>query len=307
MLLMVVLIAVVMTDGVFLRPSNLMGLAARASILGIIAFGQALVVISGGFDLSVGSLVAFAITIMVVINQAAGLLAATLAGIVATTMLGAINGTLIAKTHIPPFIVTMGMMSAARSASWLIIGGQDIVFYYFKDLIQPLFANIPGGPNILPILLLGLAFIGALLLLHKSTFGRYLYAIGGNEKAAVVAGIPVAKTKILVYTLSAFMCSIAAIVYLYRVCSASPAMGEEFLLESIAAIAIGGVSIQGGQGSMWGVLIGIFVLVSTTSVLTVAGIRPAVSSAVLGGIILLVILFQQWLKHSPLFVTAKEN
>ena len=160
------------------------------------------------------------------------------------------------ETHIPPFIVTMGMMSAARSASWLIIGGQDIVFYYFKDLIQPLFANVPGGPNILPILFLGLAFIGALLLLHKSTFGRYLYAIGGNEKAAVVAGIPVAKTKILVYTLSAFMCSIAAIVYLYRVCSASPAMGEEFLLESIAAIAIGG-EYPGRPGQHGGVLIGI--------------------------------------------------
>jgi ribose/xylose/arabinose/galactoside ABC-type transport system permease subunit len=304
MLLIVVVVATYMTRGVFLRPSNLMGLISRASILGIIAFAQALVVISGGFDLSVGSLVAFAITIIAAVNKSSGLLAATLAAMIATAALGAVNGTLIVKTRIPPFIVTIGMLSMARSASWLIIGSRDIVFYYYKDTIQPLFARWPGGPNFFPILVLGLALAGSWLLLHKSTFGRYLYAIGGNEKTAIASGVPVKRTKVLVYTLSGFMCSVAAIVYLYRICGASPAMGEEYLLESIAAITIGGVSLHGGEGSVWGVLIGIFVLVSITSVLTIAGIRPAVSNAVLGGIVLGAVLIQQWLKRSRLFVSV---
>ena len=296
MFTIVLIISIVMTKGLFMRPNNLIMLISRASVFGIIALGQAIVIISGGFDLSVGSLVAVAITVIASITVEGNLLLATIFGILIASGLGSINGLIIAKTRIPPFIVTLGMMSIARSVSWLVIAGKDIVLYEYKDLIQPLFSNIPMGANIFPIIIFIFCSLAIFLILHRSRLGRYFYSIGGNEKTAIASGVPVVRMKILVYTISGFFCSIAAIVYLYRICGASPAIGEEFLLQSIASATIGGVYMYGGEGNVGGVLIGIFILASITNVLNIAGFPPVIHKAVLGGIILIVVLLQRWLK-----------
>jgi ribose/xylose/arabinose/galactoside ABC-type transport system permease subunit len=301
MLLIVMGISTYMTGGVYFRPSNLLSVISRASVVGIMALGQALVIISGGFDLSVGSLLAFAVTVIATVTANYGLFAGTIMGMIATTMLGAVNGVLVVKTRVPPFIVTIGMMTIARSISWIIIAGRDVIFYYYKDLIQPVFIHLPGGANLFPVLILICAAIGIGFVLHYSKIGRYIYAIGSNERAAVASGIPVKTVKIFIYALSGFLCSIAAIVYLYRFTGASPAIGEEFLLQTIAAVTLGGGYMYGGEGSVWGVMVGIFVLVSITNVLNVAGIPPTVNKAVLGGIVLVAVLLQNWLKESSFF------
>lgn len=298
MLCAVVAIAIMMTRGVFLRPSNLMVLVAGASIFGLLSLGQGLVVISGGFDLSVGSLIAVAFSMIATIEPELGLALACLSAVVATTFLGFVNGTLVAHTRIPPFIVTLGMLSIAKSLSWILMEGKLIIMVKdLKNTIQPFFAWIPMGINAFPILILGLGAIFMGLLLHRTSIGRYIYAIGGNEQAAIASGIPVKKTKMFVYSVSGFLCGIGAIVYLYRNISASPGTGEEFVLQTFASTMIGGVYMYGGEGTIFGICVGILSLASVTKVLTVAGVPPVAHKAVLGAIVLGVVLLQRWLKE----------
>jgi ribose/xylose/arabinose/galactoside ABC-type transport system permease subunit len=294
----VVVIAIIMTKGIFLRPSNLMVIVAGASVFGLLSLGQGLVVISGGFDLSVGSLIAFAISWISMAEPNLGLFPACISAIVVTTGLGSLNGLLAAHTNIPPFIITLGMLSVAKSFSWMLMAGKLIIMVKgIKEFIQPLFAWMPMGVNAFPVLILGLGSVFTGLLLHRTVIGRYIYAIGGNEKAALASGLPVKTVKIFVYTVSGFLCGIGANVYLYRNSSASPGSGEEFLLQTFAATMVGGVYMYGGEGTIFGILVGIFSLASITSVLTVAGVAPVAHKAVLGVIILGVVLLQRWLKE----------
>jgi ribose/xylose/arabinose/galactoside ABC-type transport system permease subunit len=264
----------------------------------LLSLGQGLVVISGGFDLSVGSLIAVAFSMISTVEPQFGLLMACLSAVVVTTFLGFINGNLVARTRIPPFIVTLGMLSMAKSLSWILMEGKLIIMVKdLKNLIQPLFAWIPMGINVFPILVLGVGLVCIGLLLHRTSIGRYIYAIGGNEPAAIASGIPVKKTKVFVYSVSGFLCGIGAIVYLYRNISASPGTGEEFLLQTFAATMIGGVYMYGGEGTIFGIFVGIFSLASITKVMTVAGVPPVAHKAVLGAIVLGVVLLQRWLKE----------
>ena len=298
MLFAIIVIAVIMTKGVFLRPSNLMVLAAGASIFGLLSLGQGLVVISGGFDLSVGSLIAVAFSMISTVNAELGLIPACLSAVIVTTFLGFINGALVAHTRIPPFIVTLGMLSIAKSLSWIFMADQLIIMVKgLKNSVSPLFAWLPMGVNVFPILVLGIGAILMGVLLHRTSLGRYIYAIGDNEDAAIASGIPVKKTKMFVYSVSGFLCGIGAIVFLYRNISASPGAGNEFLLQTFAATMIGGVYMYGGEGTIFGILVGIFSLASITSVLTVAGVPPVAHKAVLGVIVLSVVLLQRWLQE----------
>jgi ribose/xylose/arabinose/galactoside ABC-type transport system permease subunit len=297
MLVLVVIIAVVLTKGIFLRPSNLIVLLAGASVFGLLSFGQGVVVTSGGFDLSVGSLIAVAISIIAGLNQSAGIWVACLCAVLVTTLLGSVNGLIIARTRIPPFIVTLGMMSAAKSLSWMLITSQMIMVPEIQDAIQPLFSRIPMGTNIFPILALIFGTVVTAVLLHKSKWGRYIYAVGGNEKTAIASGVPVALTKVLVYAFSGLLCGLGAIVFLYRNVSASPGTGDEFLLQTFAATMIGGVYMYGGEGSVKGMFIGIITLAIVTNIMTITGIPPVTHKAVIGIIVLSVVLIQRKLRH----------
>jgi ribose transport system permease protein len=152
----------------------------------------------------------------------------------------------------------------------------------YNDGIAPLFSSLPLGENAFPIIVLIVGFVGASLLLHRSKWGRYIYAIGDNEATARIAGVPVRRTKVVVYGLSAVLCSIAAIVYLYENISATPGEGADYLLLSFAATVLGGVNMYGGEGSIPGALVGVLCLASVTSALTIAGIPPAIYQGVLG-------------------------
>jgi ribose/xylose/arabinose/galactoside ABC-type transport system permease subunit len=203
-----------------------------------------------------------------------------------------ISAFIVSKTKIPPFIVTLGMLSVADSMSWILAAGQPITVSDYNDYISPLVDSIPLGLNIFPIAILAAGFIGISLLLHRTRWGRYIYAIGDNEAAARIAGVPVMKTKLLSYALSGFLCALAAIVYLYQNISATPGEGADYLLLSFAATILGGVYMYGGSGSIPGVLVGVICLSSITSALTIAGVPPAIYQGVLGVIVLAVVLLQ---------------
>jgi ribose/xylose/arabinose/galactoside ABC-type transport system permease subunit len=292
LLVAVLIIATVISRGVFVRPANLMVVTASAAAFGLVSFGQALVVIGGGFDLAVGSLVAMSISAIVFFRSDFGIVGGTAAALVAVTVAGLISGVFVSRTRIPPFIVTLGMLSVADSMSWILAAGQPITVPEYNDAISPLFESLPLGDNIFPIIVLVLGFIATSLLLHRSKWGRYIYAIGDNEAAARIAGVPVMRTKLLCYGLSGLLCAVGAIIYLYQNISATPGEGADYLLLSFAATILGGVYMYGGEGSIPGVLVGVICLASITSALTIAGVPPSIYQGVLGIIVLAVVLFQ---------------
>ncbi len=293
----VLVIAAVISHGVFLRPANLMIVLASASAFGLVSFGQALVVISGGFDLSVGSLVAMSISAIVCFRSDFGIVGGTLAAVILSCGAGLFGGFVVARTRIPPFIVTLGVMSIAESMSWLLAAGQPITVEEYNDSIAPLFSFLPLSENVFPILVMLAGLIATSLLLHASKWGRYVYALGDNEAAARIVGVPILRTKLLVYGLSGFLSAVAAIVYLYQNISATPGEGADYLLLSFAATMVGGVNMYGGAGSILGVLVGVLCLASITSALTIAGIPPSVYPGVLGVFVLAVVLVQARLRR----------
>jgi ribose/xylose/arabinose/galactoside ABC-type transport system permease subunit len=292
LLVAVLIIATVISRGVFVRPANLMVVTASAAAFGLVSFGQALVVIGGGFDLAVGSLVAMSISAIVFFRSDFGIVGGTVAALAAVTVAGLISGVFVSRTKIPPFIVTLGMLSVADSMSWILAAGQPITVPEYNDAISPLFESLPLGDNIFPIIVLIVGFVATSLLLHRSKWGRYIYAIGDNEAAARIAGVPVMTTKLLCYGLSGLLCAVGAIIYLYQNISATPGEGADYLLLSFAATILGGVYMYGGEGSIPGVLVGVICLASITSALTIAGVPPSIYQGVLGIIVLAVVLFQ---------------
>jgi ribose/xylose/arabinose/galactoside ABC-type transport system permease subunit len=292
LLVAVLIIATVISRGVFMRPANLMVVTASAAAFGLVSFGQALVVIGGGFDLAVGSLVAMSISAIVFFRSDFGIVGGTIAALVAVTVAGLISGVFVSRTKIPPFIVTLGMLSVADSMSWILAAGQPITVPEYNDAISPLFESLPLGENIFPIIVLIVGFVATSLLLHRSKWGRYIYAIGDNEAAARIAGVPVMRTKLLCYGLSGLLCAVGAIIYLYQNISATPGEGADYLLLSFAATILGGVYMYGGEGTIPGVLVGVVCLASITSALTIAGVPPSIYQGVLGIIVLSVVLFQ---------------
>ena len=283
LLVAVLIIATVISRGVFMRPANLMVVTASAAAFGLVSFGQALVVVGGGFDLAVGSLVAMSISAIVFFRSDFGIVGGTVAALVAVTVAGLISGIFVSRTKIPPFIVTLGMLSVADSMSWILAAGQPITVPEYNDAISPLFESLPLGENIFPIIVLIVGFVATSLLLHRSKWGRYIYAIGDNEAAARIAGVPVMRTKLLCYGL-------------FQNISATPGEGADYLLLSFAATILGGVYMYGGEGTIPGVLIGVICLASITSALTIAGVPPSIYQGVLGIIVLAVVLFQARLR-----------
>jgi ribose/xylose/arabinose/galactoside ABC-type transport system permease subunit len=296
LLVAVLVIATAISRGVFMRPANLMVVTASAAAFGLVSFGQALVVIGGGFDLAVGSLVAMSISAIVFFRSDFGIVGGTAAALAAVTAAGLISGVFVSRTKIPPFIVTLGMLSVADSMSWILAAGQPITVPEYNDAISPLFESFPLGENVFPIMVLVLGFIATSVLLHRSKWGRYIYAIGDNEAAARIAGVPVMRTKLLCYGLSGLLCAVGAIVYLYQNISATPGEGSDYLLLSFAATILGGVYMYGGEGTIPGVLVGVICLASITSALTIAGVPPSIYQGVLGTIVLAVVLFQARLR-----------
>ena len=292
LLVAVLIVATVISHGVFMRPANLMVVTASAAAFGLVSFGQALVVIGGGFDLAVGSLVAMSISAIVFFRSDFGIVGGTVAALAAVTVAGLVSGVFVSRTKIPPFIVTLGMLSVADSMSWILAAGQPITVPEYDDAISPLFASFPLGQNVFPIIILVVGFVATSLLLHRSKWGRYIYAIGDNEAAARIAGVPVMRTKLLCYGLSGLLCAVGAIIYLYQNISATPGEGADYLLLSFAATILGGVYMYGGEGTIPGVLVGVVCLASITSALTIAGVPPSIYQGVLGIIVLSVVLFQ---------------
>ncbi len=286
----IVLIALIVLLEIFV-PSfrsvgNVENILLQTSINSLLAVGATLVILTGGIDLSVGSIVGFAGIIGALLGKDAGLgpfLGALAAGTGTGLVLGAVNGSLVAFVRIPPFVVTLGMMSIARSLAFVASQGQPIsdLSNEFLAIGQGALFNIPY-----PILISVVTFVVFGVMLARTRFGRYIYAVGGNEEAALVSGVDTRAVKLAVYSLSGLLAGLGGVVLAARATAGISTNGEGYELTAIAAAVIGGTSLSGGRGSLLGTVAGVLIIGIMVNSLDLLNISPFYQGLIQGTIII---------------------
>ncbi|GGO38379.1 ribose ABC transporter permease [Gemmobacter aquaticus] len=275
----------------FLTVPNLLNILQQSSINACIALGMTLVIISGGIDLSVGPVAALSAVLgaaMMVAGVPVPL--AILAAIAIGVACGFLNGALIAWGGLQPFIVTLGGLSLYRALALIYTGGTPIFglpaeFRAFTN------GNMMGIPN--PVLIVAVLAVSAWVVLNKTPLGEYFMAVGGNPEAARVAGVPVTLTKLSAYMISGAMASVAALILIGRLGAAEPTLGTLWELDAIAAAAIGGASLMGGRGSIFGTLIGCIILGALRNGLTLMNVQAFYQLLATGIIIIVAMLIDR--------------
>lgn len=275
----------------FLTVSNLLNVTRQVSINAIIAVGMTLVILTGGIDLSVGSIVAISGSITAgLMVGGMGSVPAILAGLLLGTFIGVMNGLLVSYGKIPPFIATMGMMTIVRGYTLVYTDGRPITGFSegFRDIGSGYVGIIP-----IPVIIMILIFIGAWLLLKKNQFGRYVYAIGGNEEAARLSGINTKKHLIGVYGIAGLLAAVSGIILTSRLNSAQPTAGMAFEMDAIAAVVLGGTSLAGGRGTIVGTLVGALIIGVLDNGLNLLNVSSFYQQVAKGVVILLAVIMDR--------------
>ncbi|MEK1930776.1 MAG: ABC transporter permease [Pararhizobium sp.] len=280
----------------FLQTSNILSILQATSVNGVLAIAATLVIITGGIDLSVGTLMTFCAVIAGVVLTFLGLplLIGVAGAILAGAACGAVSGTFVARFRIPPFIATLGMMLILKGMSLVISGTRPIYFNGtpgFTDIAQGSLIGriLPAAPVPNGVLVLFLVAIAASFVLAKTPLGRYAFALGSNEEAARLSGVNTGGWKVVIYSLSGAICGIAGILIASRLNSAQPALGQGYELDAIAAVVIGGTSLSGGKGTIIGTLIGALVMSVLANGLRILSVAQEWQTVVTGGIIILAV------------------
>lgn len=291
LILIMVIITILNPD--FLSVSNLMNVLRQVSINALIAFGMTFVILTGGIDLSVGSTLALTGAVT------AGMMAsgidpifAMLLGLLLGAVLGAVNGIIIAKGKVAPFIATLATMTIYRGLTLVYTDGRPISglgdSLTFQMLGKGYFLGIP-----IPVVTMIISFGILYFILKKTTFGRRVYAVGGNEEASILSGINADRIKIYVYSLLGLLAALASLILTSRLNSAQPTAGEMFELDAIAAVVLGGTSLTGGRGWIVGTLIGALIIGVLNNGLNLIGVTSFFQQVVKGAVILLAVLLDR--------------
>ena len=278
----------------FLTVSNLLNILQQTTIVAIIAVGMTFVIITAGIDLSVGSILAFSGVVMAsLLQKNVPVAVALLASMGAGLGCGMLNGLLITVGKLPPFISTLGMMSIARGAALVFTEGRPISGFSdgFRQIATGELFHIP-----VPVIVMLIVYFVAHFVLTKTKLGRYTYAIGGNEEATVLSGVNVKLYKTLVYALCGMLSGLAAILLTARLNSAQPIAGMMYELDAIAATVVGGTSLTGGEGAIFGTLIGALIIGMLRNGLNLLDISSFVQQIVIGAVIIVAVLFDMALK-----------
>lgn len=286
-ILAVMVIASSILSPAFLTGRNILNVLRQMSIITIIGFGVTMIIISGGIDLSSGSVVALTgvlATSMYVHTHNIWL--GLLAGLLAGAAVGFTNGFFITYFDLPPFIVTLAMMTGARGLALLFTGGYPIInIGDFTVFGQGYILGIP-----IPILIMLLVMAFAMLLTKKMRFGRYIYAIGGNETAAIASGVNVKGVKILTYMIGSTFVGLSGVLLMSRINSGQPASGLMFELDAITTAVIGGTSLSGGAGSIPGTLVGGLIVGILTNILNLTNVSPYWQQILKGVVIMIAVI-----------------
>lgn len=301
LILIIICIFASILSPAFLSITNLFNVVKQITVAGIVGCGMTFVILTGGIDLSVGSIVGLSGAL------AAGVLASTgntvlavLTGVGIGIVCGAVNGFFIAKSQIPPFIATLGMMTLLRGCVLVYTQGSPIPVKAesYKLIGKGSFLGIP-----IPIIILLALFVIANYVLSRTAFGRGIYAFGGNKEAARLSGIPVVITEWMVYVINGLMCGIAAVVLTARLGSAQSTSGTGIEMDAIAAVILGGTSLSGGTGFVLPTVVGAMIMGIIDNILTLMNVNPHATNIVKGAVILLAVLVDKKVKD----LSAKAN
>jgi ribose transport system permease protein len=301
-LLLAILVFLSLWTDTFFTANNLSNVARAFSWIAIVAFGEAIVIIIGGIDLSVGAIVALT-GLVTAYGLQAGLSVplAIAVGLLTGALVGGVNGSMISRLKLPPFIVTLGTMSIVRGIALSLTGGWPVrpLPPGFRMLGQ---YDLPVGAWLIPLpflIMLGLAVLVSLLL-NQTVLGGYIYTLGSSERALRVSGVSPTQIKVLVYSLCGVLTAIGGLLMTARLGVAAPTAALGYELDIIAAAIIGGASLFGGQGSILGVLLGAAFLQVFRNGLVLLGLPSHWQSVAIGAIILVAILLDSWRRGSDL-------
>jgi len=293
----------------FLKAENLLNIANQIAVIAIVAIGMTLVIITGGIDLSVGSLIALsAVLVSAFVRDFAGGLGATAGGLLLASLVamvvcgavGGVSGLMITRFSIPPFIVTLAMMLVASGVAFTLAKGQSISEIPDTFMWLGRGADLFGLPNAVTLMLLlyGLAH----LMMTQMRIGRHLYAVGGNREAAHVSGIPVRRVLMLAYVSSGLLAGLGGVVMASQLKSGSATYGNMYELYVIAAVVVGGASLSGGQGKMFGTLVGALSIAVIQNGMNLTNVESYTQKVVLGLVILGAVLLDKWRSRSSVTV-----
>jgi ribose transport system permease protein len=293
LIILIILVTALSPD--FIAPTNLLNLLRQVSVNALIAFGMTFVILTGGIDLSVGSILALtgAISASLILSGMPGWFA-VICGVALGAVFGCFNGALVAYGKAAAFIATLATMTIFRGATYVFTNGNPITGnkinnnFFFQFLGRGYLFGIP-----FPILIMLVAFIIWYVVLHKTAFGRKTYALGGNERAAFIAGVNTKKTTLLIYTITGAMAALAGIILTSRLSSAQPDAGTSYEMDAIASIVIGGTSLAGGKGRMSGTLIGALIIGTLNNGMNLLGISSFYQQIVKGIVILIAVLIDR--------------
>jgi ribose transport system permease protein len=278
----------------FLTTSNLLNVTQQTAINAIIAAGMTFVIITAGIDLSVGSILALAgVVLGSALAAGVPLPLALLSAPAVGLLCGQVNGLLITLGRLPPFIATLGMMSVARGGALMYTAGRPVSGFdeEFRFLATGELFHVPS-----PVWIMLVVYVLAHFVLTKTRLGRYTYAIGGNEQAALLSGVNTKLYKTLAYGLSGMLSGLAAVILTARLNSAQPIAGIMYELDAIAATVIGGTSLTGGEGTVVGTLIGALIMGVLRNGLNLLGISSFLQQIVIGSVIIVAVLVDMALK-----------
>ncbi|EPD6199303.1 ABC transporter permease [Enterobacter hormaechei] len=289
--LLIIIVTFSFLSPVFFTLPNLLNILQQSSINAIIALGMTLVIISGGIDLSVGPAAALSAVLGATLMVAGvPVPLAVMATLGIGALCGVFSGTLVAYAGLQPFIVTLGGLSLFRAMALIFTDGNPIfgIPMEFRNVINGMVFGIP-----VPILIVVAIALILWVVMNKTPLGEYILAVGGNEEAARVAGVPVKRTKVTVYVLSGLLAALAALILIGRLGAAEPTLGNLWELDAIAAAAIGGASLMGGKGSVLGTIIGAIILGALRNGLTLLNIQAFYQLLATGLIIIIAMLIDR--------------
>ncbi|MGL4738907.1 MAG: ABC transporter permease [Cellulosilyticaceae bacterium] len=289
----------------FLTFDNVVSIMLSTCVNGILALGIIFVIITGGIDLSIGTVMTFSSVMagVVITNAGMPIWVGIVTAILTGTFCGLISGTLVARLKLQPFIATLGMMMMTKGLSLVVSGTKPIYFSDTPGFRQITLGSIikfgEGGKYSIPngiFIFLGMALIAGIIL-NKTKLGRYNFAIGSNEEATRLSGVNVQKWKIAIYALCGAFAGVAGMVMAARLDSAQPALGQGYELDAIASVVIGGTSMAGGEGTILGTVIGAFIISTLTNGLKVMGVAQEWQIVITGGVLVLAVLLDQLRKR----------
>lgn len=293
---LIILMAVItIINSNFLTANNLLNLLLQVTSNALIAFGMTFVILTGGIDLSVGSILALSSALTAgLLGSGMPVTLAILISLILGCILGMMNGLLISYGKLAPFIVTLATMTIFRGATLVYTNGNPITkglsdTFLFQFLGQGYIVGIP-----FPVIIMFIVFIVLYVLLHKTAFGKSVYAIGGNEKAAYISGVKLNKVKIIIYSISGIMASISGLIITSRLSSAQPTAGASYEMDAIAAVVLGGTSLSGGKGRILGTLIGALIIGVLNNGLNIIGVSAFWQQVVKGIVILIAVLIDRF-------------